>query len=125
MLPKKYIHQTSKAERVLKIKLNNKNIYPVSSARISNMIIDLAFPNEKVAIEIDGKDHLKWEQFKKDSRRDYWLEKNGWLIRRFRAKKVWSDSEGIIKRITEALKSRKFTGEKDAPLNNWIKPKHI
>jgi len=42
-------------------------------------VIDFAFVNEQVAIEIDGKSHLAKKQMKMDDSRDMYLRHNNWI----------------------------------------------
>jgi len=49
--------------------------------------MDLAFPEEKLDIEIDGKQHLKsnGEQRLRDLQRDSYLRSEGWVVYRIPA----------------------------------------
>lgn len=47
-------------------------------------IIDFAFAQSKVALEIDGKNHQSDERASKDARRDAWLVRQGWTVLRYR-----------------------------------------
>lgn len=42
-------------------------------------VIDIAFVNEQVAIEIDGDSHERKEQLKLDKKRDEFLRANNWI----------------------------------------------
>lgn len=54
------------------------------------MVIDIAFPNERVAIEVDGRSHGEKKQKIKDKKNDRWLYGNGWDIIRIPHKKFLS-----------------------------------
>ena len=49
---------------------------------VGNYAIDIAFPDDKLAIEIDGKYH-DGDRLVVDEKRDRWLRDNGWLVLRF------------------------------------------
>jgi len=50
--------------------------------QVGNYFIDIAFPNKKIAVEIDGIYHDD-ERRKKDNERDHWLQNQGWIVLRF------------------------------------------
>jgi very-short-patch-repair endonuclease len=50
--------------------------------------IDFAFENEKVAIEIDGKQHELPERMESDQEKDNLLIKDGWRVYRIEAKQI-------------------------------------
>lgn len=49
--------------------------YPIGE----RFVIDFAFVNERIALEIDGDSHLSVKQKKKDKQRDSYLYRNGWI----------------------------------------------
>lgn len=49
---------------------------------VGNYSIDIAFTEEKIGIEIDGRFH-SGERLKTDEKRDSWLREQGWTILRF------------------------------------------
>lgn len=49
-------------------------------------VMDFAFINEKVAVEIDGKNHDEKKQRALDRKRDIYLHRNGWLSIRIKDK---------------------------------------
>ena len=65
--------------------------------------VDFAFPNKKLAIEIDGSTHLIDSVKRKDKIRDEYLSEQGWKTIRFTAKRVKHDLQGVINDIKNAL----------------------
>lgn len=60
--------------------------------------IDLAIPEKKVAIEIDGHDfHKTRQQRTRDAKRDRFLQIHGWQVIRFTGSEVHNDVFGCIK----------------------------
>ncbi len=43
-------------------------------------MLDVAFPDAKVAVEVDGKDHARPDRKARDEVRDAWLVGQGWRI---------------------------------------------
>ena len=57
--------------------------------------IDYAFIDLKIAIEIDGSQHLEEDRKKKDEEKDKLLQENGWKIIRFTAKFIKENYDEI------------------------------
>lgn len=74
--------------------------------------IDFAFINEKLAVEIDGSQHLLPERIESDKKKNQLLEKNGWKVLRFSEKIVKTDWNLIKEKLNEFLsKTNKKTFE--------------
>lgn len=65
--------------------------------------IDFAFYNEKIAIEIDGAQHLQKERRERDIKKDKLLCENGWVVIHFTAKDVMNFSNVVIEKLREIL----------------------
>ena len=65
--------------------------------------IDFAFVNEKLAVEIDGSQHLEENRKEKDLKKDSVLLSNGWKILRITEKIVKTDWDMIEKKLNELL----------------------
>lgn len=74
--------------------------YPIAG----RFVIDIAFPNEQVAIEVDGKEHCGKKR-KNDIARDRYMMKNNWIPIRIRDKEFFgykaSFYKSLIKEIVE------------------------
>lgn len=72
--------------------------------------IDIAFPEKKIAIELDGHEaHSFKDKFQRDRERQNLLTLHGWLILRFTAKDVrdrLTESLGIIQQCLDNNKNR-------------------
>lgn len=55
---------------------------------VGRWCIDFALQDAKIAIEIDGKQHLKEDALLRDKRKDAYLESLGWLVLRYTAAEV-------------------------------------
>jgi very-short-patch-repair endonuclease len=65
--------------------------------------IDFAFINEKVAVEIDGSQHLEEERKKRDKEKDKLLLSKGWKVLRIAANEVTHDGTKALKGVVEML----------------------
>ena len=65
--------------------------------------IDFAFINEKIAVEIDGSQHLEEERKKRDNEKDKLLASNGWKILRIAAIDVIRDGTKALDAVLELL----------------------
>ena len=67
-------------------------------------IVDIAFPKQKVAIELDGEMwHNTAKARKRDSFKDITLKRGGWRVLRFWGYEIEQDLEGCIEQILEAI----------------------
>jgi very-short-patch-repair endonuclease len=87
--------------------------------------IDFAFVNEKVAIEIDGSQHLLEERKEKDNEKDDLLLKNGWSVVRITDKEVKTNLNGVMEKISDILNnnpsSQKYSLGILSPLKRVVK----
>lgn len=71
--------------------------------------IDFAFINEKVAVEIDGSQHLEEDRRKRDNEKDALLISNGWRVLRISASEVIHGEKYLLKPLLEVLENNKKT----------------
>lgn len=77
--------------------------YPIAES----MVVDLAFVNEQVAIEVDGQNHKSKKQKIKDNARDNFLQFNNWVIIRIPEEKFFGYKKVYYKNlIREVVKER-------------------
>jgi very-short-patch-repair endonuclease len=68
--------------------------------------IDFAFPNEKVAIEIDGSQHLLSNRKENDEKKDTLLMKQGWCVIRVTEKEVKENIDNVMVMINNIIKDK-------------------
>ena len=74
----------------------------------SYMEVDLLCKEKKVAVEIDGAFHFEGaEHYRRDRRKDFLLQKNGYLVVRFLAEDVTKRLPQVVEEISAALASRR------------------
>ena len=86
--------------------------YPIAE----KFVIDVAFIDERIALEIDGKSHNLSKQKRKDSKRDKFLSDNGWLVIRIKEDKFFEDTftrifyKNVIKEIVKERRKQLQSG---------------
>ena len=65
--------------------------------------IDFAFMNEKVAVEIDGSQHLEEDRKRRDEKKDELLLSKGWKVLRIAAIEVTHDGTKALEGVLEML----------------------
>jgi superfamily II DNA or RNA helicase/very-short-patch-repair endonuclease len=73
----------------------------------SQMEIDFLNEALRIAIELDGSQHLSdAEAYRRDRRKDRLLQQNGYLVLRFLAEDVGTDLDGVLDAILQSLVGR-------------------
>lgn len=71
------------------------------------MEVDLLSSDARVAIEIDGPQHLSDPAaYRRDRRKDYLLQENGYLVLRFLAEDLARDLDVVLDAILRAITHR-------------------
>lgn len=98
----------SEAERLLHRLLQEAEIPGWEAQfRIDRYAADVAFPNARIAIEVDGwAFHGDAQRHHKDLRRHNVLENAGWRVLGFDWHRLVGDPEGVVSEIRIALESR-------------------
>jgi hypothetical protein len=69
--------------------------------------LDLAYPELRVAVEYDGRQHAQVSrQWHHDLRRREWLDRHGWRLVVVTAEGVFRDPAGTLARVRDALANR-------------------
>ena len=80
---------------------------PVPFDGQSQMEIDFVNEALRIAIELDGSQHLSdAEAYRRDRRKDRLLQQNGYLVLRFLAEDVGKDLDGVLDSILQSLAGR-------------------
>ena len=65
--------------------------------------IDFAFENEKVAVEIDGSQHLEEDRKNRDFEKDKLLKNKGWQVIRIPESKIKYDIDDVFSQLLKIL----------------------
>lgn len=111
----KLAHIEGRAWNIGKSRWNNKPSYPeeffmkvienefedksyIREYPVSIYSIDFAWVSKKLAIEIDGEQHYRFDEYQeRDFKKDTLLENNGWKILRIRWKDIYNNPQEYIK----------------------------
>ena len=61
--------------------------------------LDLAWPERRIAVEVDGYSHVALVRRRQDQKKDEKLAALGWLVLRFTNKEVLTSSESVAEKI--------------------------
>lgn len=114
LLKRSQIKQTeSPIEDILLRELHILGIYPDVQFEVPPYRIDLALPEQMIAIECDGKEwHSSDKQIERDTKRDEFLRNNGWQVIRFSGKEIYKEADRIAKFII---------GDKNTPRKKFVR----
>jgi len=73
--------------------------YPVRTG----FVLDFAWPDIKLAVEVDGPYHKLKKRRRADAFRDYMLKRGGWTILRFDVEMITEHIDEVIKIIKKKL----------------------
>lgn len=105
--------EMTRAEALLWEELRRKKIEGVRVRRqfgIGPYIIDFFIPRVNLAIEVDGRVHLKPEVKEKDINRDAFLNENGIIVIRITNEEVLNNMERVKTELKERIKKLKEEG---------------
>ncbi|TAL57591.1 MAG: DUF559 domain-containing protein [Nanoarchaeota archaeon] len=85
------------SERKLFEAMKKIGLDPIPQYKISQMKVDFAFPDEMIAIEINGPMHDKQEQKITDKKRLYVLHRENWKRRTFSSSSAYNHPDNPYK----------------------------
>ena len=92
-------------DKVIELNLDKKYSI-VREYSIFPYFIDFAFVNEKVAVEIDGSQHLLPKRKDRDDKKDELLKENGWFILRVSENEVKTNINSVFDTILSIINNR-------------------
>ena len=101
-----YRRLESLAETTGRVRLNSQ--LPIAFDGSGAMEVDFLFEEERLAVELDGGQHLgDAEAYRRDRRKDALLQENGYLVLRFLAEDVGERLDEILDAILRAIENRR------------------
>lgn len=80
--------------------------FPVTGDRgLVTYILDLADPKRRIGVEYDGASHLDRERLRYDRSRHNWLEENGWRMRYFTDRDIYTRPNEVVRIVRSARRS--------------------
>ena len=91
---------------------------PIAFDGLGRLEVDLLCADARVAVELDGAQHLTDPvAYRRDRRKDQVLQENGYLVLRFLAEDVGKELDLVLDAILRALSHRQSVTPSAAPLN--------
>ena len=93
-------NRATEHELIFKKAIESRGYFPKFQHAEYKAVIDFAFIDEKVGIEIDGKPHyLNQYSREKDKLRDERLRERGWKIIRFSNERIETDIDNVVREV--------------------------
>ncbi len=90
-----------------RFKLNQELAIPFDA--LGCMEVDLLSMEDRIALEIDGQQHLSSKDaYRRDRRKDWLLQENGYLVLRFLAEDVSKNLDIVLDTILRAMNNKKI-----------------
>jgi very-short-patch-repair endonuclease len=94
----------SKLERHFrKLLLHHRIDLPLRNEPLGPWTIDCLWPDRRVAVELDGRQHDRPHQADRDDDRDLWLRRNRYVARRYGTSQVETRPEDVIADLEDAF----------------------
>ena len=88
-------------------RLRRRACLPIALDGKSEMEVDFVSQRLRLAIELDGEQHLSdAEAYRRDRRKDRLLQQNGYLVLRFLAEDLGKNFDGVLDSILQVLAGR-------------------
>jgi very-short-patch-repair endonuclease len=76
---------------------------PLRNQPLGPWTIDCLWPDRRVAVELDGRQHERPRQAEEDDDRDLWLRRNSYIARRYGTRQVEDRSDDVIADLRDAF----------------------
>ena len=107
----KFTPTISQTEQKLSNELKKFGLNPKSQFKVKrrdkdySYYIDIAFPDKKIAVEIDGPHHL--DRGYEDERKDEYLKSEGWKVFRYPSDEIFQNTSAYVKKIKKIVEKTK------------------
>jgi len=76
---------------------------PLRNHSVGTWTVDCLWPDRRVVVELDGRQHERPQQADSDDDRDLWLRANGYVVRRYGEKQVKQQPGAVIADLLDAF----------------------
>jgi very-short-patch-repair endonuclease len=97
-------HMKSELERSFRRLLIRRGIeLPLRNEPVSAWTVDCLWPDRRVAVELDGRQHERPRQADSDDDRDLWLRRHGYVTRRYGKRQVDERPDDVVADLLAAF----------------------
>jgi very-short-patch-repair endonuclease len=89
--------------RFRKLLLRRAIDLPLRNQRLGPWIVDCLWPDRRVVVELDGRQHARPHQSDRDDDRDLWLRRNRYVVRRYGTRLVDGHPDDVIADLLDAF----------------------
>lgn len=83
---------------------NSVSLQPIPQFPLGKFFLDFAFPDIRLAIELDGHEfHKTKEQRTSDAKRQRWIELNGWKLIRFTGTEIHKNINDCVRQVEQFI----------------------
>jgi very-short-patch-repair endonuclease len=83
--------------------VRNRIELPLRNASLGPWTVDCLWPDQRVVVELDGRQHARPHQADSDDDRDLWLRRNRYVARRYGTRQVDERANDVIADVLEAF----------------------
>jgi very-short-patch-repair endonuclease len=83
---------------------------PLRNAELGPWTIDCLWPDRRVAVELDGRQHERPHQADEDDDRDLWLRRHGYVARRYGKRQIETRPSDVVADLEDAFAQAKTLG---------------
>jgi very-short-patch-repair endonuclease len=83
---------------------------PLRNEPLGPWTIDCLWPDHRVAVELDGRQHTRPHQADRDDDRDLWLRRNHYIARRYGTKQIHTSPDHVIADLLDAFAQARALG---------------
>ena len=76
---------------------------PLRNERLGPWTVDCLWPDRRVAVELDGRQHERPRQADSDDDRDLWLRRHGYITRRYGKRQIEQRPDDVIADLLDAF----------------------
>ena len=76
---------------------------PLRNQELGPWTVDCLWPQDRLVVELDGRQHRRPAQATRDDDRDLWLRRHGYTIRRYGDKQLTHQPDAVIEDLLAAI----------------------
>jgi very-short-patch-repair endonuclease len=100
--------------RFRKLLIRHRIELPLRNEPVGPWTIDCLWPERRVAVELDGRQHDRPNQADSDDDRDLWLRRNRYIARRYGKKQIDTRADDVIADLEDAFAQARALGYANA-----------